>query len=113
MGGAVRTLYRFRDVEAAVYLFSLFLTGTPSCAPEDLLDTVPEHDFPFRFSTLAMPVISLFPCLRGFDGLSMSLSISTVRECATHMHAWRNFCEWLDEWKMAGKAHGSAEGENS
>lgn len=38
-----------------------------------------------------------------FGNISWSFSISTVRECDSHMDAWRSFYEWLRDWKTAGK----------
>ena len=57
-----------------------------------------------QFGTSATPIInSPFPRLDAFGNLSLSFTISTVRECASHMDAWSAFYEWLNEWKTAGK----------
>lgn len=73
-------------------------------AGEFLLDSLPEHAFPVQFGTSATPIInSPFPRLDAFGNLSLSFTISTVRECASHMDAWSAFYEWLNEWKTAGK----------
>lgn len=92
-------------METTVSPFSVTFDGRPVVrAGECLLDALPEHAFPVQFGTSATPIInSPFPRLDAFGNLSMSFSISTVRECDSHMDAWRSFYEWLRDWKTAGK----------
>lgn len=92
-------------METTVSPFSVTFDGRPVVrAGECLLDALPEHAFPVQFGTSATPIInSPFPRLDAFGNLSMSFSISTVRECDSHMDAWRSFYEWLRDWKTAGR----------
>ena len=92
-------------METTVSPFSVTFDGRPVVrAGECLLDALPEHAFPVQFGTSATPIInSPFPRLDAFGNISMSFSISTVRECDSHMDAWRSFYEWLRDWKTAGK----------
>lgn len=69
-----------------------------------LLESLPAHSFPVQFGTSATAIInSAYQRLDAFGNLAMTFSISTVRECSSHMDAWRAFYRWLDEWKNAGK----------
>ena len=92
-------------MDTTVSPFSITFDGRPVVrAGEFLLDSLPEHAFPVQFGTSATPIInSPFPRLDAFGNLSLSFTISTVRECASHMDAWSAFYEWLNEWKTAGK----------
>lgn len=92
-------------METTVSPFSVTFDGRSVVrAGECLLESLPEHAFPVQFGTSATPIInSPFPRLDAFGNLSMSFSITTARECDSHMDAWENFYKWLDEWKTAGK----------
>lgn len=92
-------------METTVSPFSITFDGRPVIrAGEELMDSLPEHSFPVQFGTSSTPIInSPFPRLDSFGNLSMSFSLTTVRECDSHMDAWENFYEWLNEWKEAGK----------
>ena len=92
-------------MDTTVSPFSITFDGRPVVrVGEFLLDSLPEHAFPVQFGTSATPIInSPFPRLDAFGNLSLSFTISTVRECASHMDAWSAFYEWLNEWKTAGK----------
>lgn len=80
-------------MDTTVSPFSITFDGRPVVrAGEFLLDSLPEHAFPVQFGTSATPIInSPFPRLDAFGNLSLSFTISTVRECASHMDAWSAF----------------------
>ena len=81
------------------------LTGAPSCASENSCSTpLPEHAFPVQFGTSATPIInSPFPRLDAFGNLSLSFTISTVRECASHMEAWGRLLRMAQRMENGGK----------
>ena len=69
-------------MDTTVSPFSITFDGRPVVrAGEVLLDSLPEHAFPVQFGTSATPIInSPFPRLDAFGNLSLSFTISTVRE---------------------------------
>lgn len=92
-------------METTVSPFSVTFDGRSVVrAGEDLLDTLPEHAFPVQYGASSTPIInSPFPRLDSFGNLSMSFSLTTVREFSSPGEVWRAFFHWLAAWKTAGK----------